>query len=273
MIADGLTRDAVPPPLVGQCTLQQWQKLLDDLERAASSNSYNFGCMCSCLHPLGFFAILLGSFAIGLAPLGWLIPCVPLYLYYRVGGLKRALNQISTALVEELPGLDVRIGSFKAYDWPACLPLPMDTYMNTREKTFRNGWHPNDLHNNWNRSRGWVVLQLVVRERVDAGRSTGPGSYPDNLAAFSTWVRERVSIPFKIKEADKMATDYSKAIDSMREDLTGSDMNAPAEVRPALCVVALRARSCRNRLLCASNAPAPAVEQQHVPTHALSGSQ
>jgi hypothetical protein len=225
------------------------------------------------LLPASLRFLRLGSFAIGLAPLGWLIPCVPLYLYYRVGGLKRALNRISTALVEELPGLDVRIGSFKAYDWPACLPLPMDTYMNTREKTFRNGWHPNDLHNNWNRSRGWVVLQLVVRERVDAGRSAGPGSYPDNLAAFSTWVRERVSILFKIKEADKMATDYSKAIDSMREDLTGSDMNAPAEVRPALCVVALRARSCRNRLLCASNAPAPAVEQQHVPTHALSGSQ
>merc|ERR1712127_949754 len=68
--------------------------------------------------------------------------------------------------------------------------------------------------------------QLVVRERVNAGRSTGPGSYPDNLAAFSTWVRERV---FKIKEAEKMATDYSKAIDSMQEDLTGSDMNAPVE--------------------------------------------
>ena len=110
-------------------------------------------------------------------------------------------------------------------------------------------------------------MQLVVRERVNAGRSTGPGSYPDNLAAFSTWVRERV---FKIKEAEKMATDYSKAIDSMQEDLTGSDMNAPAEVRPALCVFAVRARSCRNGLLCVSNAPA--VEQQHVQTHALSGS-
>ena len=111
----------------------------------------------------------------------------------RVGGLKKALDRILTAFVEELPGLDVRIGSFKAGDWPVCEPLPLDTYMNTREETFRAG------------GLGWVVLQLVVRERVNAGRSTGPGSYPDNLAAFSTWVRERV---FKIKEAEKMATDY-----------------------------------------------------------------
>jgi len=177
---------------------------------------------------------------------------------YRVGGLKKALDRILTAFVEELPGLDVRIGSFKAIDWPVCVPLPLDTYMNTREETFRAG------------GLGWVVLQLVVRERVNAGRSTGPGSYPDNLAAFSTWVRERTLIGFKIKEAEKMATEHSKAIDSMQEDLTGSDMNAPAEVRPALCVFAVRARSCRNGLLCVSNAPA--VEQQHVPTHALSGS-
>ena len=43
-------------------------------------------------------------------------------------------------------------------------------------------------------------------------------------------------IGFKIKEAEKMATEHSKAIDSMQEDLTGSDMNAPAEVRPAALV-------------------------------------
>ena len=257
VIADGLTRNAVPPPLVGQCTLQQWQKLLDDLERAASSNSYNFGFVCACLCP---FSILMPVCVLfGMLPLGWVIPCVPLYLYYRVGALKRALDRISTALVEELPGLDVRIGSFMAYDWPACAPLPMDTYMNTHEGTFQNGWGRGKAWSH-ERTRGWVVLQLVVRERVNAGRSTGPGCYPDNLAAFSTWVwervLERVSIPFQIKEAEKMANDYSKAIDSMQEDLTGSDMNAPAEVRPALCVVSLRARSCRNGLLCASNAPA-----------------
>ena len=191
---------------------------------------------------------------------------MPLYLYYRIGGLKGALERISTAFVEELPGLDVRVGSFMAYDWPACAPLPLDTYMNRQEETFRN--RGNRCEGD---GRGWVVLQLVVRERVNAGRSTGPGSYPDNLAAFSTWVRERVvRSQFYIKEAEKMATDYSKAIDSMQEDLTGSDMNAPAEVRPALCVFAVRARSCRNGLLCVSNAPA--VEQQHVPTHALSRS-
>ena len=189
---------------------------------------------------------------------------------YRVGGLKKALDRILTAFVEELPGLDVRIGSFKAYDWPACASLPLDTYMNTREETFRNGPLTGERAFRAERTRGWVVLQLVVRERVNAGRSTGPGSYPDNLAAFSTWVRERTLIGFKIKEAEKMATEHSKAIDSMQEDLTGSDMNAPAEVRPALCVFAVRARSCRNGLLCVSNAPA--VEQQHVPTHALSGS-
>ena len=54
----------------------------------------------------------------------------------------RALDRISTVLVEELPGLDVRIGSFMACDWPACATLPMDTYMNTHEETFRNGWGP-----------------------------------------------------------------------------------------------------------------------------------
>ena len=152
MIADGLTRNAVPPPLVGQCTLQQWQKLLDDLELAASSNSYNFACMCACLHPLPscfgclwnpvfYLLVLFPSFLfVGVYPLGWLFPCVPLYLYYRVGGLKKALDRISTAFVEELPGLDVRIGSFKAGDWPVCEPLPLDTYMNTREETFRNGF-------------------------------------------------------------------------------------------------------------------------------------
>jgi hypothetical protein len=131
VIADGLTRNAVPPPLVGQCTLLQWQKLLDDLELAASSNSYSFACMCACLHPLSLIPLL------GVFILGWLFPCVPLYLYYRIGGLKKALDRISTAFVEELPGLDVRIGSFmEGLAWP----VPLDTYMNTREKTFSNGW-------------------------------------------------------------------------------------------------------------------------------------
>jgi len=142
VIADGLTRNAVPPPLVGQCTLLQWQKLLDDLELAASSNSYNFACMCACLHPFSAFTAVIPFLLLfyGVFPLCWLFPCVPLYLYYRVGGLKGALDRISTAFVEELPGLDVRIGSFKAGDWPVCEPLPLDTYMNTREETFRNGF-------------------------------------------------------------------------------------------------------------------------------------
>jgi hypothetical protein len=77
VIADGLTRNAVPPPLVGQCTLLQWQKLLDDLELAASSNSYNCACMYACLHPFTGFSLFYGVF-----PWGWLFPCVPLYLYY-----------------------------------------------------------------------------------------------------------------------------------------------------------------------------------------------